>query len=39
MNENYLNSIYQQIAQTINETIPEEWSKVFSREKPILLIT
>ncbi|MEC2074524.1 antitoxin YezG family protein [Metabacillus fastidiosus] len=29
MNENKLNSIYQNIAQTVIETIPEEWSKVF----------
>ncbi|CAH0277685.1 hypothetical protein SRABI80_03633 [Peribacillus frigoritolerans] len=31
MNEIKLNSIYQKIAQTINETIPEEWSKVNVR--------
>lgn len=29
MNDIKLNSIYQKIAQTINETIPEEWSKVL----------
>ena len=29
MNELNLNSIYQKIAQTINETIPEKWSKVL----------
>ncbi|NPC92336.1 DUF600 family protein [Bacillus sp. WMMC1349] len=29
MNENGLNTIYQKIAETIVETIPEEWSKVF----------
>lgn len=29
MDENKLSSIYQDIAQTVVETIPEEWSKVF----------
>ncbi|MFJ7366762.1 immunity protein YezG family protein [Peribacillus frigoritolerans] len=29
MNEIKLNSIYQKIAQTNNENIPEEWSKVL----------
>ncbi len=29
MDENKLNSIYQNIAHTVVETIPEEWSKVY----------
>ncbi|MED3687909.1 antitoxin YezG family protein [Peribacillus butanolivorans] len=29
MNESKLNNYYQKIAQTVNEIIPEEWTKVF----------
>lgn len=29
MNESKLNEYYQKIAQTVNEMIPEEWSKVI----------
>ncbi|MCY8467309.1 immunity protein YezG family protein [Bacillus atrophaeus] len=29
MDENKLNTLYQKIAETVVETIPEEWSKVF----------
>ncbi|WAT23642.1 antitoxin YezG family protein (plasmid) [Bacillus halotolerans] len=29
MDENKLNALYQKIAETVVETIPEEWSKVF----------
>ena len=29
MDENQLNTIYQEIAETVVETIPEEWSKIL----------